>query len=142
MSLIRSLQILEQQQEGRTLRSIVSDLSWQIDSGNSFSEALTAHPRVFPAIYVNLVRAGELGGELEATLSRLADFLERSQKLKAKLKWAMLYPGAVVIVAGGVLALLIAFIVPSFERLFEGMLEGAPLPAFTRLIFGVSRASA
>src|SRR5579872_4087951 len=138
MPLVRGLRILEEQAECRRLKAIVRGICSEIENGASLSEALASHPPVFNNLYVNLVKAGEAAGALESSLSRLADFMERSQKLRGKLVGAMFYPVAVVVVAMGVLALLMVFVVPSFQKVFEGLLEGAPLPAFTRLVFGLS----
>jgi type IV pilus assembly protein PilC len=138
MSLLRSLRILEQQETGGTFHRVIAGIVTTIENGGAFSEALANYPTVFNGLYVNLVKAGEASGALEGTLRQLAGFLEQSQKLRAKLKAAMVYPCAVLLVAAGVVGLLMALIVPSFQRLFDGMLEGAPLPAFTRLVFGLS----
>jgi type IV pilus assembly protein PilC len=138
LSLIRSLRILEEQEETRSFKRAIGDLSSAIENGSSFSEALAAYPRVFNPLYLSLVRAGEVGGALEITLGRLADFMEKAHKLRGKLKAAMFYPSAVILVAAGVMGMLMAFVVPSFQWVFEGLLEGAPLPVFTRFIFALS----
>jgi type IV pilus assembly protein PilC len=140
MPLVRGLRILEEQSESSVFKAIIRDISASIENGSTFSEALAGFPRVFNVLYINLVKAGEAAGALEASLCRLADFLEKAQKLRNKLISAMFYPAAVIVVAGGVLALLMTFVVPSFQRVFDGLLDGRPLPAFTRLIFGLSSA--
>ena len=138
MPLVRGLRILEEQSEGAELKRIVKELCAQIENGSSLSEALAAYPRVFNGLYVNLVRAGEAAGALESTLTRLADFQEKAQRLRGKLIGALYYPATVIAVAIGVLGLLMVFVVPTFQRVFEDLLEGTPLPAFTRLVFGLS----
>lgn len=138
VSLLRSLRILEEQEEDRRLRGVITDISLLIENGSSLSEAIASHPRVFSALYLNLIKAGESAGALESTLSRLAEFMERAQAIKRKLKAALIYPCAVLVVAGVVTGLLMLVIVPRFEQVFQGLLEGAALPAFTRFIFGLS----
>ena len=138
VSLLRSLRILEEQEENRSLSRIITELELSIENGSSFSEAIEQYPKVFTPLYVNLVRAGESAGALELTLARLAEFMEKAQRIKGKLKAALAYPCAVLVVAASVTGLLMTLIVPRFREVFEGLLEGAALPAFTRFIFGVS----
>jgi len=138
MPLIRGLGVLEEQEESRALKRIIQEIAKSIENGSSFSEAIGMHPRLFGNLYVSLVRAGETAGALEMALSRLADFMEKAQKIKGKLKTAMVYPCSVLVVAGGVTGLLLTMVVPRFQQVFEGLLEGAALPAFTRFVFGLS----
>ena len=140
LPLLRGLRVLEKQERNPTLKSIISDLALSIEGGSTFSEALAQHPKVFNRLYVNMVKAGELGGVLEVVLTRLAEFMEKAQKIKGKVIAAMFYPVAVLIVATGILIVLMVKVVPSFEQVFIGMAEGAQLPAFTRLVLGISRA--
>src|SRR6266567_4356974 len=107
--------------------------------GINFSEALAQHPKVFNRLFVNMVKAGELGGVLEVVLARLSEFMEKAQKIKGKVIAAMFYPVAVLIVATAILLILMVKVVPSFKEVFTGMLEGAQFPAFTRLVLGISR---
>jgi len=139
MPLLRGLRILEQQEESRAMKRVIGDISVSIENGGSLGEALAAHPTVFNALYVNMVRAGELSGALESTLGRLADFMEKSRRLKGKIKAAMFYPAAVLTVACGVVGVMVVFVVPRFQTVFEGLMDGRPLPAFTRFVFGVSQ---
>ncbi len=136
MPLLRGLRILEQQEEHHGLRRIIGELGRQIEDGNSLGEALTQHPKVFNRLYVNMVKAGEIGGMLEIALARLAEFMEKARRIKGKVKAAMVYPCTVLFVAIGILVLLMAFLVPRFQEVFQGM----PLPTFTRFIFGLSNA--
>jgi type IV pilus assembly protein PilC len=138
MPLLRGLRILHEQEESRTLKRALEGIISQIESGESLSQALAQQPRIFNRLYINMVKAGEIGGALEVTLGRLADFLEKAQRLKGKLKAAMVYPCSVLVVAFAIVGLLVTFVVPRFEQIFQGLLEGRPLPAFTRLVFGVS----
>ncbi len=140
LPLLRGLRVLEKQEKNPTLRSIISDLALSIEGGSTFSEALAQHPKVFNRLFVNMVKAGELGGVLEVVLTRLSEFMEKAQKIKGKVIAAMFYPVAVLIVATGILIILMVRVVPSFEQVFIGMAEGAQLPAFTRLVLGISRA--
>jgi len=102
------------------------------------TEALAAHPRVFSPLYVNMVKAGEMGGVLEVTLRRQAEFMEKALKIKGKIKAAMFYPVAVLVVATGILALLTVFVIPRFQAIFDGLLNGRPMPAFTVWVLKIS----
>ena len=138
LPLLRGLRVLEKQEKNPTLRGIVGDLGMAIESGSTFSEGLAQHPKVFNRLYVNMVKAGELGGVLEVVLNRLAEFMEKAQKIKGKVVAAMFYPIAVLVVAVAILGILLTYVVPKFKEVFEGMLEGQQLPAFTRLVLGIS----
>lgn len=138
MPLVRGLRILEEQERNPVMKDVIGEIFVAVEGGNSFTEALKARPRVFSPLYVNMVRAGEIGGALDETLNRLAEFMEKARKIKGKIKAAMFYPCAVMLVAIGVLAVLMVFVVPRFRQVFDGLLNGAPLPAFTRLIFNIS----
>jgi type IV pilus assembly protein PilC len=142
MPLLRGLRILAEQAENRALKRVIGDISVSIENGGSLAEALAAHPTIFNALYVNMVRAGELSGALESTLGRLADFMEKARRLKGKIKAAMFYPCAVLAVACVVVGVMVVFVVPRFQAVFEGLMDGRPLPAFTRFVFGVSQAVA
>jgi type IV pilus assembly protein PilC len=138
LPLLRGLRVLEKQEKNPTLRGIINELALSIEGGSTFSEGLAQHPKVFNRLFVNMVKAGELGGVLEVVLTRLSEFMESAQKIKGKVKSAMFYPVAVLIVAVGILMILMVKVIPSFQSVFEGMLEGAQLPAFTRLVLGMS----
>jgi type IV pilus assembly protein PilC len=139
LPLLRGLRVLEKQEKNPTLKNIIAELALSIEGGSTFSEALAQHPKVFNRLFVNMVKAGELGGVLEVVLTRLSEFMEKAQKIKGKVIAAMFYPVAVLIVATGILIILMVKVVPSFEQVFLGMAEGAQLPAFTRLVLGISR---
>jgi len=136
MPLLRGLRILREQEESPALQKILDDIAEQIEGGGSLSEALAAHPKVFNMLYVNMVKAGELSGALEITLRRLADFMEKAQKIKGKVKAAMFYPVSVLVVATCILMLLMMFIIPKFRLVFEGF--GVPLPGFTVFVLNIS----
>ena len=142
LPLLRGLRVLEKQERNATLKSIANDLALAIEGGSTFSEALAQHPKVFNRLYVNMVKAGELGGVLEVVLTRLAEFMEKAQKIKGKVKAAMFYPTAVLMVAVAILYILMVKVIPKFKEVFEGMLEGKPLPKFTQFVMGISNAVA
>src|SRR6266704_2695953 len=136
LPLLRGLRVLEKQERNPTLKNIIAELALAIEGGSTFSEALAQHPKVFNRRFVNMVKAGELGGVLEVVLTRLSEFMEKAQKIKGKVISAMFYPVAVLIVATAILIILMVKVVPSFKQVFEGM--GMQLPAFTRLVLGIS----
>ncbi len=137
MPLLRGLRLLQAQESNRTLKRITGDLAADIEGGSTLSEGLARHPAVFNGLYLNMVRAGELGGVLDVVLKRLADFMEKAQKIKGKIVAASVYPLAVLIVAFAIVMLLMGFVVPKFKEVFEGMLNGAELPAFTLFVFNL-----
>jgi type IV pilus assembly protein PilC len=136
LPLLRGLRVLEKQERNRTLKDILGELSLAIEGGSTFSEALAQHPKIFNRLFVNMVKAGELGGVLEVVLKRLAEFSEKAQKIKGKVKAAMFYPTAVMIVAVGILTLLMVFVIPRFRDVFAGM--DMKLPGFTLFVLGCS----
>jgi type IV pilus assembly protein PilC len=138
LPLLRGLRVLEKQERNATLKGILAELALSIEGGSTFSEALAQHPKVFNRLFVNMVKAGELGGVLEVVLKRLAEFSEKAQKIKGKVKAALFYPVAVLIVATGIMMLLMVFVVPKFQEVFAGM--NMTLPAFTNLVLGISMA--
>ena len=140
LPLLRGLRVLEKQERNATLKGIIAELALSIEGGSTFSEGLAQHPKVFNRLFVNMVKAGELGGVLEVVLNRLAEFMEKAQKIKGKVIAAMFYPVAVLVVATAILLILMVKVVPKFEEVFQGLAEGAQLPAFTRFVMGISDA--
>src|SRR5215471_17042035 len=138
LPLLRGLRVLEKQEKNSTLKGIIGELALSIEGGSTFSEALAQHPKVFNRLFINMVKAGELGGVLEVVLTRLSEFMEKAQKIKGKVIAAMFYPIAVMIVATGILLILMTMVIPKFKEVFAGLAEGAELPAFTRLVMGIS----
>jgi type IV pilus assembly protein PilC len=138
MPLLRGLRILREQEESLALAKIIDEISEGIEGGGSLSEALAQHPRVFNKLYVNMVKAGELSGALELTLRRLAEFMEKAQRIKGKVKAAMFYPISVLIIAFGILMALMAYVVPKFQEVLNGL--NVQMPKFTLFIFGLSSA--
>ena len=136
LPLLRGLRVLEKQERNANLKKVLGELGLSIEGGSTFSEALAQHPKVFNKLFVNMVKAGELGGVLEVVLKRLAEFSEKAQKIKGKVKAALFYPVAVLIVAVGIMILLMCFVVPKFKDVFAGM--NMKLPGFTLLVLGIS----
>lgn len=136
LPLLRGLRVLEKQERNPTLKKILGELATSIEGGSTFSEALAQHPKTFNKLFVNMVKAGELGGVLEVVLKRLAEFSEKAQKIRGKVKAAMFYPVAVLVVAVGIMILLMTFVVPKFKDVFAGM--GMKLPAFTDIVLKIS----
>jgi type IV pilus assembly protein PilC len=136
LPLLRGLRVLEKQERSGVLKGILAQLAASIEGGSTFSEALAQHPKVFNRLFVNMVKAGELGGVLEVVLKRLAEFSEKAQKIKGKVKAALFYPIAVLIVAIGIMILLMTFVVPKFKDVFAGM--GFDLPGFTVFVLACS----
>ena len=139
LPLPRSLRTLGKQEIDANLKKIMAGLSESVEGGTTFSEALTQHPKAFNKLYVNMVKAGELGGVLEIVLTRLAEFAEKSQRIKGKVTSAMVYPLVVLTIAVGIVTFLMLFIVPKFEAIFKDMLGGRPLPFITQMIMDLSR---
>ena len=139
LPLLRSLRTLSKQEKNPNLRKIMAGLAESVEGGTTFSEALSQHPKAFNKLYVNMVKAGELGGVLEVVLTRLAEFAEKSQRIRGKVTSAMVYPLVVLTIAVGIVTFLMLFIVPKFEAIFKDMLGGRPLPFITQAIMDLSR---
>src|SRR5579872_5723576 len=140
LPLLRGLRVLEKQERNSTLKGIISELALSIEGGSTFSEGLAQHPKVFNRLFVNMVKAGELGGVLEVVLNRLSEFMEKAQKIKGKVIAAMFYPVAVMIVACAIMMVLMIYVIPQFKEVFAGMMEGKSFPAFTLFVLNISDA--
>src|SRR5207245_8932041 len=138
LPLLRSLTVLAKQERDGVLKNTINKLADGVQGGNTFSDALSLHPRIFNDLYVNMVKAGELGGVLEVVLNRLAEFQEKAAKIKNRVKSAMVYPVIVISMAFAIMAFLLVFIVPKFEAIFHDMLGNKPLPAVTQFVIGTS----
>ncbi len=138
LPLLRSLSILYDQQKPGKLKNILDDLVNDVQSGTTFSEGLAKHPKAYDKLYVNMVRAGEVGGMLEVVLNRLADFAERREALARKVKSAMVYPIMVILVAGGIVTFLLVKVVPTFAEIFSDL--GGALPKPTQFLVDISDA--
>ncbi len=142
LPLVLSLRTLnEQYTRGwryRAVRNVSGDLARKIEAGMSFSEALTFHPKSFARLYVGLVRAGEASGSLNEVLNRLAEYIEKTERLKKKIKAGMTYPVVVLVIAMGITLGLMIGVVPKFAEMFDQILEGIPLPMLTQVVIGIS----
>ena len=136
MPLLRALRTVTDQLDPGPLRDVFASVAADVESGVKFSEALASHPRWFPPFYVNMVRAGEVGGLLDEILKRLADLLEKQAKLRERVKGALMYPAFVMVAAVGILIVLMAFVVPTFLGMFSEL--GSELPLPTRILVGVT----
>ena len=138
LPLLRSLNVLAKQERDKVLKKTINKVADSVQSGSTFSDALALHPRIFNDLYVNMVKAGEVGGVLELVLNRLSEFQEKAAKIKNKVVAAMVYPGIVMTMAVGIMGFLLVFIVPKFEMIFHDLLGDKPLPPVTRFVIGAS----
>jgi type IV pilus assembly protein PilC len=138
LPLLRSLNVLSKQEKDAVLKRTTEALAESVQGGNTFSDSLAQHPRIFNELYVSMVKAGELGGVLEVVLARLAEFQEKAQKVKGKVLSAMVYPIIVLTMALAIMSFLLVFIVPRFEAIFHDMLGDKPLPVVTLFVIAVS----
>ena len=136
LPILRSLKILEGQCKPGVLKNSLGDVIEDIESGSTLSEAMAKHPKAFDRLYCNMVKAGEAGGALEAILQRLADFKEKAQTLKRRIKGAMVYPIVVILVACGIVGFILYFIIPKFEAIFKDF--GVDLPQMTQFLIKAS----
>src|SRR6266849_6538321 len=139
LPLLRSLNVLAKQERDSVLKNTINKLADSVQGGGTFSEGLAQHPLIFNDLYVNMVKAGELGGVLELVLGQLAEFQEKAAKIKNKVAAAMVYPIIVMTMAIGIMGFLLIFIVPKFEQIFYDMLGDKPLPAITTFVITVSK---
>ena len=137
LPLVQSLTILAQQTENKTLKDVTKAVVYDVESGNTLADAFSKHPKAFTDLYVNMVAAGEAGGILDTILLRLATFLEKSDALIRKVKSAMIYPGVIFTVAGAAVAILLIFVIPTFQTMFASVGMDLPLP--TRIVIGASQ---
>ena len=137
LPIVRSVKILETQQRPGKFKDQLGAIAEEVEGGSTFSEALSKYPKSFDKLYVSMVKAGEAGGVLDVILNRLAGFMEKSQKLRKKVKGAMIYPVAVLTVAGLILFFIMIYVVPSFEQMFKDL--GQKLPAPTQLLLTLSQ---
>ncbi len=136
LPLVQCLDILSRQATHKEFASIIARVKIDVESGESFAEALRKHPRVFDNFYANMVEAGETGGILDTILARLAGYMEKARALKGKVKSALVYPTAIIGIAVVVIIFLMTFVIPVFAEMFEGF--GGILPAPTRLVMQMS----
>ena len=137
LPLIQCLDLLSQQEENKTFAKIIKTVKEDIEGGTSLTNALKKYPEIFDELFVNLIAAGEAGGILDIILNRLSAYMEKAMKLKARVKSAMTYPVAVLVISAGVVALLLLKVIPVFQKMFESM--GGELPALTAALISASQ---
>ncbi|HEY5998984.1 MAG TPA: type II secretion system F family protein [bacterium] len=137
LPLVQCLEILGGQTENKTFGGIINKVRADVEQGSTFAEALRKHPKAYPELYVNMVAAGEAGGILDTILNRLATYIEKTMALKKKVKSAMVYPSVVVTVAVAVVFLMLLFVIPTFEKMFQDF--GGTLPAVTQSVIDLSK---
>jgi type IV pilus assembly protein PilC len=137
LPLVQGLTILAEQSENPTFKTILKEITKDVEGGSTLAEAMKKHPKVFDDLFVNLVAAGEVGGILDTILRRLSTFIEKAEKLKSQVKGALTYPAVVVGIAIIVIAVILVFVIPVFEDMFKSF--GSALPAPTQLVVDMSR---
>jgi type IV pilus assembly protein PilC len=137
LPLLRSLQILEQQQKPGKLKSILANVCEDVEGGNTLSESFARHPKAFDRLYCKMVAAGEVGGVLDVILQRLADFMEKGQRLARRIKGAMIYPACVISIAIAIVTGIMYFVIPKFQEIFKDF--GVKLPAPTVFLIDSSK---
>ena len=138
LPLMRALRVLQRQEKNAALKDAVSQMAESIESGSTFAEALAAHPKIFDRLFVNMVKAGEIGGVLDVVLARLSEFQEKAEKIKGKVKSAMTYPVVVLVMALSILTFLMMFIVPKFAEIFADLMGGKGMPPLTQFVMNAS----
>ncbi|MBI5140828.1 MAG: type II secretion system F family protein [Nitrospirae bacterium] len=136
LPLVQALEILSKQTESPALAAVIGKVKSDVEAGATYADALKKHPRVFDDLYSNMVAAGEAGGILDTILNRLAGYIEKSMKLKKKVKGALTYPAVIVTVAGSVISVIMIYVIPIFASMFSNM--GGVLPAPTRAVMAMS----
>lgn len=136
LPIVQCLDILQSQEENSTFKTILKDIKEQVESGTTLADAMRKHPKQFDDLFVNMIAAGEAGGILDTILARLAQYIEKTAKLKAKVKGAMTYPLVTLGIAVIVLAIILVFVIPVFQKMFSEM--GAALPLPTMMVVQLS----
>src|SRR6059036_1071540 len=136
LPLVQCLDILGTQEEDKNFASVILQTRTDVESGASLADAMRKYPKTFDPLFTNMVAAGEAGGILDTILKRLATYIEKAVKLKSQVKSAMVYPVAVVVIAGGVVGVILWKVIPTFADLFSGL--GADLPMPTRIVIALS----
>lgn len=136
LPLVRSLRILGDQEKAGTLKNCLTDIIDDVQAGATLSDAMARHPKVFDDLFCNMIKAGEAGGVLDQVLRRLSEFMEKAEKLKKKVIGALIYPAAIVIIAGSILVGIVTLIVPKFQKMFVEM--NVELPAVTNMLLAVT----
>ena len=136
LPLVQCLDILSKQQDNKTFKANLTQVKEDVESGSTFADALKKHPNAFDTLYINLVAAGEIGGILDTILNRLAAYIEKAMKLKKKVKSAMTYPATIIGIAVLVIAVILVFVIPQFQSMFESF--GSTLPLPTLIVIAIS----
>jgi type IV pilus assembly protein PilC len=136
LPLVQSLEILSSQTENKTFREILSDIKVSVESGSTLSKAMEKHPKVFNTLFVNMINAAELSGNLDVIFTRLATFMEKSMALQRKIKGALFYPVSIMVVAAIVVSILLIKVVPTFASMFSGAGQALPMP--TQIVINIS----
>lgn len=134
--ILQSVSILSQSTKNKNLKETLNNVSHRIQSGSDLSDALEAHPHIFDSSYINMVRAGEAGGLLDSSLNRIAEYIERVEKLKGQVKSVLWYPIAVIIISIIVVTVIVVYVIPKFEELFTS--SGMDIPAMTQFVIDMS----
>ena len=140
LPIVQCLDILCNQTDNKFFAVVLRDVKANVEQGATFSDALRRHPKVFDALYVNLVQAGEVGGILDTILNRLAVYIEKAIKLQRQVKGAMVYPSVVIVIFGCVLGILLGWVIPSFKTIFKDLGAADDLPYLTQIVIAVSEA--
>lgn len=138
LPLLRGLRVLHRQSTNESLKEALGGMIETVETGNTFSESLGNYPKIFNHLYVNMVKAGEAGGVLETVLNRLAEFMEKAEKIKNKVKGAMTYPIVVLCAALGIVVFLMLAVIPKFQQIFDDLMGGEGMPALTQFVIGLS----
>ncbi|MGB8222518.1 MAG: type II secretion system F family protein [Polyangiales bacterium] len=138
LPLVQCLDILSSRGENKSLNAILKDVKEHVEQGGTFSEGLARHPKLFDELFVNLIRAGEMGGILDTILTRLAGYIEKRVKLARQVRGAMVYPSAIFLVAMIVVVVMLAWVIPSFKTMFSEFGGEDSLPALTQLVISAS----
>jgi type IV pilus assembly protein PilC len=136
LPLIQGIEILANQEPNKTFQKILNQIKMDVEAGSTFADALKKHPKVFDNLYTNLVAAGELGGVLDIVLQRLAAYIEKNEKLKRKVKGALVYPSTILVIAIVVVLVMLVFVIPVFQDMFSSL--GGQLPALTQGVVDLS----
>lgn len=138
LPLLRALEVIARQEKNPYFKTIIEQLADNVRTGNKFSDGLAQQPKIFDKLYINMARAGEAGGVLDTVLDRLATFQEKALKTTNKVKSAMVYPLVIMTVAIAIVIILMIFVVPQFQSIFAGMLNGAKMPPLTQMVIDLS----
>ncbi len=139
LPLVQCLDILANQNDNPFFAKILRDVKSSVEQGKTFSEALARHPKVFDALFVNLVRAGEIGGILDTILGRLSIYIEKRVKLQRQVKGAMVYPTAILMIAVIVISVLLTWVIPTFQKMFADFGAADELPGLTKVVIAISQ---